>query len=185
MRRCLSFTAAAAVALFAACGRGTDDPSADPAGAASVGAAGASEVADDLNKLSTYDRVPPAPPTVAAVTVRPRAVSLTTRNGGEQIIEGTLIKGAGPAPETVWVWAYYLAPSFNNGSWSGEAIPVAKPFAHGDTARFVARGSAHWMTNPYSAKGGYYARVSASAVSAEAAQVPTADRIYGASTRSA
>ncbi len=172
MRRCSSLAAAAVVGFVVACGQGADGQSAQPSGDPGTEA--------DLNKLSTYDSIPPAPAIAApTVTVRARSITLSSRGGGRQAIEGTLIKGPGAPPDTVWVWAYYTAPrSGNSGSWSDAAIPVARPFARGDTARFVARGSAHWMGNEYAPKSGYYARVSASPVSADAAKVPSPQREY-------
>jgi hypothetical protein len=126
------------------------------------------------------DRRAVAVPSVTApsITLHPRAVALDY-SSGEMVIEGTLVKGPGPAPDTVWVWGYFTAPTTNpKGSWSDAPIPLAAPFAQSDTAEVVARGPAHWTTNPNAPRRGYHARVRASAVSASAVQIPSAEREY-------
>lgn len=114
----------------------------------------------------------------ASVEVRSPAVALDF--GGRQMeIRATLVN-AGPArPDTVWLWAYFVHSSSPGGSWSDQPIAVAAPFAAGDTAPAVARGGFHWATNSRVPRRGYLARVSASAQSADAAQVPTPQRDYG------
>lgn len=113
-----------------------------------------------------------------SVTLHARAIALDYGRG-EMVIEGTLVKGPGPAPDTVWVWGYFTAPATNpKGSWSDAPIPLAAPFARSDTAQIIARGPAHWTTNPNAPRTGYHARVRASAQSASAVQIPSAEREY-------
>lgn len=93
-------------------------------------------------------------------------------------IRGTLRNNGSSKPDRVWVWAYFFAPAseYADGSWSDSPIEIGNPFASGDTATITATGHFHWWDNPHTPKSGYYARVSVSAQSSEAAKVPSAQR---------
>lgn len=115
------------------------------------------------------------------VALDPSRVTLNWR-AGQMEIRGTLTKPVGAVPDTVWVWAYFVHPGVSpSGSWSDAPIAVVRPFARGHTASIVARGPFHWATNPDLPRNGYFARVSASAASAAAAQVPSGARQYSTS----
>jgi hypothetical protein len=73
------------------------------------------------------------------------------------------------------VWAYFVNPAAPDGSWSDEPIEVQLPPDGGDTVPVVARPF-HWATNPDVPRSGYFARVSSSVVSADAARVPVKER---------
>ena len=89
------------------------------------------------------------------------------------------VGSGGPAPSTVWVWAYFINPDVNtNGSWSDAAIRIDKPFQFGDTATVRAVGGFHWATNTDLPRKGYYDWISVSAVSAEDARIPADERNY-------
>ncbi|HYX72064.1 MAG TPA: zinc ribbon domain-containing protein [Nitrososphaera sp.] len=93
-------------------------------------------------------------------------------------IRGMLRNNGSSKPNRVWVWAYFFAPAseYADGSWSDSPIEIDNPFASGDTATITATGHFHWWDNSYTPKSGYYARVSVSAQSSEAAKVPSAQR---------
>ncbi len=107
-------------------------------------------------------------------------VSLVTLNyqTRQMEIRGTLHNNGNSKPDKVWVWAYFFAPAseYADGSWSDSPIEIDNPFAPGDTATITAAGHFHWWDNPHTPKSGYYARVSVSAQSSEAAKVPSAQR---------
>lgn len=93
-------------------------------------------------------------------------------------IRGTLHNNGSSKPDRVWIWAYFFAPAseYADGSWSDSPVEIDNPFASGDSATITATGYFHWWDNPYTPKSGYYARVSVSAQSSEAAKVPSAQR---------
>ncbi|HEX8360970.1 MAG TPA: hypothetical protein VF613_12720 [Longimicrobium sp.] len=113
------------------------------------------------------------------MTFEPRSVTLDYGTK-EMVIRGTLRKPAGsPVPEKAWVWAYFVNPGVSTrGSWSGSPIEVRPRFGKDGTAAVTARGHFHWATNPDLPRSGYYARVSASSTSEEAAMVPSSSRDY-------
>jgi hypothetical protein len=125
-----------------------------------------------------------APARQAEVKLIPSRVTLDY-SSGEMEIRGSLVKEPGSAyPKKVWVWSYFINPTETlkgeplGGSRSDDPIMVDDPFTGGDTARIVAQGPFHWATNPDAPRRGYYARLSVSALSAEAAQVPVKQRDY-------
>ena len=118
-------------------------------------------------------------PDAVAVSFVPSRVAFDW-NTGETEIRGILAKPPGSAaPDTVWVWAYFVNPTVNSiGSWSNEPIAVAPVFDTGDSAAIVARGPFHWATNSDLPRRGNFARVFVSAASPDAARVPSASRVY-------
>ncbi len=92
-------------------------------------------------------------------------------------IRGKLRNTEATKPQKVWVWAYFFAPNTEHtGSWSGLPIELSNPFVSGDEANVTATGHFHWWDNSFTPKSGYYARVSTSTQSGEAAQVDSAQR---------
>jgi hypothetical protein len=93
----------------------------------------------------------------------------------EMEIRGTLTNNGPSRPDRVWIWAYYFVPNsqYASGSWSDLPLPVDNPFADGNVKEVTARRHFHWADNESAPKSGYYARVSHSAVSADAATVST------------
>lgn len=113
----------------------------------------------------------------ASVSFDVESVTLnySTRN---MEIRGKLRNSDTTKPTKVWVWAYFFAPNseYASGSWSGSPIELDNPFASGNEASVTATGHFHWWDNPNTPGSGYYARVSTSTLSEDAATVPSAQR---------
>jgi hypothetical protein len=81
------------------------------------------------------------------------------RASREVVLAGRLATHGSLAPDTVWMFAYFLHPEHPDGSWSHVPIRLDKPFAGGDRVDVEQRTHAHWLTNPELPARGYYARV--------------------------
>lgn len=151
-----------------------------PEGDTNGGSAGTSAPTSDASPLTAPPVMPTAVPT--EVEFEPRSISLDY-GAREMIIRGTLRKAEGaPAPEKVWVWAYFTNPNIDTrGSWSDSPLEVRPRFGKDGTARITARGHFHWANNPDLPRSGYYARVSVSSISEDAARVPASSRDYSTS----
>jgi len=115
-------------------------------------------------------------PAMTEIEFTPTDVQLSFSTG-EMRIRGTLVHAAGPVPPRVWVWAYFFNPRVEpEGSWSDFPIEISDPFAAGDSVQVDVSGPFHWWTNSDLPRSGYFARVSASALSEAAAQVRPAAR---------
>ena len=119
---------------------------------------------------------------IVEVKLVPNSVSLDFR-AGEMEVRGLLTyTPGGRVPDRVWVWAYFINPTEPfasnplSGSRSEEPIELVNPFREGDSVRVTARGPFHWGTN--APRSGYYARISVSSISPEAATVPVRERDY-------
>lgn len=107
-------------------------------------------------------------------------VESVTLNYGTRNMEirGKLRNSGATKPTKVWVWAYFFAPNseYAGGSWSGSPVQLDNPFASGNEANVTATGHFHWWDNPKTPRSGYYARVSTSTLSEDAATVSSAQR---------
>lgn len=80
-----------------------------------------------------------------------------------------------PAPERLWVWAYFFTPSARNAKasehWSIEPQEVRRPFADGDRVVKNLTADCAWLAAPGVPAEGFYARLKLSTASKEAARV--------------
>jgi len=117
------------------------------------------------------------------VTLANPSVSLNFGNGDMEI-RGHLTWEAGPYPEVVWVWAYFLNPGEAatgvTGSRSSSPIKLLHPLRHNKSAEIVARGHFHWWDNSDAPRQGYLAKVTISAASSDSVAVPVRQRDYSA-----
>jgi hypothetical protein len=78
---------------------------------------------------------------------------------------------ARPAPERVWVWAYFFTSEASGRYCAGEPIEVSKPFATGNRASINVEIKVADCSAPRNASSTYYARVNVSTESAFAARL--------------
>ena len=76
----------------------------------------------------------------------------------------------GPAPENVWVWAYFFQPGAGYYC-SGEPVQVWRPFATGDRVTITVQSEFQGCAAPTTRAMTYYARVFVSTESAFAARL--------------
>ena len=80
---------------------------------------------------------------------------------------------ARPAPESVWVWAYFFSPDAPGRYCAGEPVEVRQPFASGlGRAEVKVELPVRDCPAPRSPSSTFYARVNVSAESAFAARLP-------------
>jgi hypothetical protein len=90
----------------------------------------------------------------------------------EMVIETRLTSLGKTRPVKVWVWAFFVNPAEGiDGSRSDQSIEVGVDWKGRDTVTVTARGPFHWSTRNDIPRTGFLARVYASDISAEAAQV--------------
>jgi hypothetical protein len=78
---------------------------------------------------------------------------------------------ARPAPEKVWVWAYFFTPDAPGRYCSGEPVEVRQPFTSGSRASVTADFQLPDCPAPRTPTSTYYARANVSAESAFAARL--------------
>jgi hypothetical protein len=78
---------------------------------------------------------------------------------------------ARPAPEKVWVWAYFFTPDAPGRYCSGEPVEVRQPFMSGSRASVTADFQLSDCPAPRTSSSTYYARANVSAESAFAARL--------------
>ena len=78
---------------------------------------------------------------------------------------------ARPAPEKVWVWAYFFTPEADRRYCAGEPVEVSKPFATGNHASVNVEIKVADCPAPRTPSSTYYARVNVSTESAFAARL--------------
>jgi hypothetical protein len=76
-----------------------------------------------------------------------------------------------PWPDELWVDTSFFIPSNPAKSWSGAPVRINVPRASGDEISLTAIGDCPRCQTDSAPRSGYYARVSVSSVSAEAATV--------------
>jgi len=79
---------------------------------------------------------------------------------------------ARPAPEKVWVWAYFFTPDAPNRYCAGDPVEVSRPFAAAGRASINVEAPLADCPAPRSPSSTYYARVNVSTESAFAARLP-------------
>lgn len=110
----------------------------------------------------------------------PSEVVMDFTNGALRI-SGRLEWKGGPAPEVLWIWAYFLNPSEPiEGSRSDRPLKVLHPLRGQKAADVTAKGRFHWWNNPDVPRSGYFAKVTVSASSRDDAEVPIEIRDYTA-----
>lgn len=122
---------------------------------------------------------PPVPPplpgteeTNAAVTFRPKQVTLDFATGRGHAQVELERDPARPAPERVWVWTYFFAgdASGERRYCAGDVVQINQPFASGNRTTVNVTSSPSCPA-PSNASATYYARISVSAESAFAARL--------------
>jgi hypothetical protein len=78
---------------------------------------------------------------------------------------------ARPAPERVWVWAYFFTSEASGRYCAGEPIEVSKPFATSNRASINVEIKVADCAAPRNASSTFYARVNVSTESAFAARL--------------
>jgi hypothetical protein len=78
---------------------------------------------------------------------------------------------ARPAPERVWVWAYFFTSEASGRYCAGEPVEVSKPFATSNRATVNVEIKVADCPAPRSASSTFYARVNVSTESAFAARL--------------
>ena len=78
---------------------------------------------------------------------------------------------ARPAPERVWVWAYFFTPDAPGRYCAGDPVEVRQPFAAGGHASVNVEAPLPDCPAPRAPASTYYARVNVSAESAFAARL--------------
>jgi hypothetical protein len=78
---------------------------------------------------------------------------------------------ARPAPERVWVWAYFFTPDAPGRYCAGDPVEVRQPFAAGNHASVNVEAPIADCPSPRAPASTYYARVNVSAESAFAARL--------------
>ena len=91
---------------------------------------------------------------------------------------------ARPAPERVWVWAYFFTPDAPGRYCAGDPVEVRQPFAAAGRASVNVEASLADCPAPRAPASTYYARVNVSAESAFAARL-TEQRISYDTSRAA
>ena len=76
-----------------------------------------------------------------------------------------------PAPERVWVWAYFFTPDAPGRYCAGDPVEVRRPFASGNRASVVVDSSVADCPAPRAPSSTFYARINVSAESAFAARL--------------
>lgn len=123
--------------------------------------------------------MPPAPPPApaegpkgnAAVTFKPRLVTLDPAGGKGSVTLVLERDAARPAPASVWVWAYFFSSDAPGRYCAGEPVEVSRPFADGGRAEVTVEMNATGCPAPRGPSSTYYARVNVSTESAFAARL--------------
>ena len=120
--------------------------------------------------------VQPAPPTAAAnvaphFTIQQATLDLSSKKASVAL---SLERDpASPAPERVWVWAYFFTQESAGKYCEGSPVEVKKPFDAGSTrARVTVELPVANCPAPRTPSTTFYARVNVSSESAFAARLP-------------
>jgi hypothetical protein len=121
---------------------------------------------------------PPAPPAPdsgahgnAPVTFKPQLVTLDLATKKSHITLSLERDPARPAPQSVWVWAYFFGTDAPGHYCAGEPVEVRQPFTSGSHASVNVEASVADCPAPRSPSSTYYARVNVSTESAFAARL--------------
>jgi hypothetical protein len=132
--------------------------------------------------------VPPAPASdasaPAAVTFKTQLVTLDFAARKAHVTLNLERDPSRPAPEKVWVWAYFFTPDAPGRYCAGDPVEVPRPFASGSRATINVEAPLADCPAPRSPSSTYYARVNVSAESAFAARLNEQRISYDASQAS-
>lgn len=74
-----------------------------------------------------------------------------------------------PWPDKLWVYTSFFIPSAPRKNWSSDPVEINVPSASGNEMSLTVAIECPWTKTDYAPRSGYYARVSVSTVSSEAA----------------
>jgi len=123
---------------------------------------------------------PPAPAAPTAsnnvgvnvpVTFKTQLVTLDFANRKAHVTLSLERDPARPAPEKIWVWAYFFTPDAPGRYCAGEPVEVRQPFASGSHANLNVDSDLIDCAAPRATSLTYYARVNVSSESAFAARL--------------
>ena len=137
-----------------------------------------------LTRYYSQPPAPPAPPTAAerpapppdaganaAVTFKPRLVTLDPAAGKGHVSVVLERDPARPAPASVWVWAYFFSTDAPGRYCAGDPVEVRRPFDAGGRAEVTGELPVANCPAPSTPSSTYYARVNVSPESAFAARL--------------
>jgi hypothetical protein len=105
------------------------------------------------------------------VSFKPQLVTLDLANKKAHVTLALERDPARPAPEQVWVWAYFFTPDAPGRYCAGDPVEVRRPFASGNRASVVVDSNVADCPAPRAPSSTFYARVNVSAESAFAARL--------------
>lgn len=126
---------------------------------------------------------PPAPPAVATPPAAPASGAgahvvfkpgqITLDLAAKKASVGLTLESdpASPAPERVWVWAYFFTQDAPGRYCEGGPVEVKKPFATGSRVNVTPEFAVSGCPEPRTASTTFYARVNVSSESAFAARL--------------
>jgi hypothetical protein len=116
---------------------------------------------------------PGAPSPNAAVSFKVRNAVLDFDTGKSHLTLDLEHDPARPAPEKLWVWAFFFSPDSGGGYAVCESGPVevSQPFANGGRVTTATTAPAEGCARPGTPTTNYYVRVNVSAESAFAARL--------------
>jgi hypothetical protein len=127
----------------------------------------------DMPPVSAPPAPPAAPPTstAAPVTFKPQLITLDLASKKASATFTLERPYNSPAPERVWVWAYFFTQESPGRYCSGEPVEVKRPFDSGAHARVTVELPVSGCPTPRTASTTFYARVNVSTESAFAARL--------------
>ncbi|HEX3560903.1 MAG TPA: hypothetical protein VHU19_17000 [Pyrinomonadaceae bacterium] len=105
------------------------------------------------------------------ITFKPQLVTLDFAAKKSHVTLNLERDPARPAPETVWVWAYFFTPDAPGHYCAGEPVAVRQPFAAGSHASVNVEAPLANCPAPRMPSSTFYARVNVSTESAFAARL--------------
>ena len=139
--------------------------------------------------FSSRKAAPPAPPPPAPVVIAPNTPDAAPQSANAPVTFKTQLATldfasrkahvtlnlerdpARPAPEKVWVWAYFFTPEASGRYCAGAPVEVGRPFAAGNRASVNVEIKVEGCPAPRAPSSTYYARVNVSSESAFAAKL--------------
>ncbi|PYS83940.1 MAG: hypothetical protein DMF67_06620 [Acidobacteria bacterium] len=105
------------------------------------------------------------------VTFKPQLVMLDFAAKKSHVTLNLERDPARPAPETVWVWAYFFTPDAPGHYCAGDPVEVRQPFVSGGHASVNVEASFADCPAPRTPSSTFYARINVSTESAFAARL--------------
>ena len=119
---------------------------------------------------AAYEPAPAQAPEETRVYFKPRFVALDFATRKAHMSLELERDRARPAPDFLWVWAYYFTPGAR-GYCAGEPVEVRRPFAGGDRVTVNVEAALGDCAAPRTPSQTFYARVNVSAESPFAARL--------------